>query len=338
MRTWSDTGPRQSFRPEMRRALVTGGGGFVGQWLSRALLRQGWLVTATTIGEPPAPGTLTAEEVATITWRSMDLRPGVDRRSILGLLERDLPEVIFHLAAVTFVPAAGDDPMRALDTNVGATVRLVEALRLLRNSGTLDPMLLVVGSAEQYGRHAREDMPLAELSECRPRTFYAATKMAQEHFALAAARSDELRVIATRSFNHSGPGQAPQFLLPALVQRAKVARASAGTRVPIGNTETVRDFLHVEDVVGAYIALANGGRVGEVYNVCSGAGVSVGELAAEVLVQAGATGSLEPDPALRRAVDVPFLVGDNSKLCADTGWAPTRTRTDIIDDLLNAAP
>lgn len=322
----------------MPRALVTGGSGFVGQWLCRALLREGWDVTATTITEMPEPATLSAAELAAITWQEMDLRAGADRRSLLGLLERDRPDAIFHLAAISFVPAAGDDPMRALDTNVGVTVRLVESMRQLRESAALDPVLLVVGSAEQYGRHEASDMPLTERHECRPRTFYAATKMAQEQFALAAARADGLRVIATRSFNHSGVGQAPHFLLPALVARAVAARAVPGSPVTIGNTETVREFLHVEDVAGAYIALVARGRPGEVYNVCSGEGVSVGALAGEVLARAGATGQLVADPALQRTVDVPYLVGDNSKLCADTGWRPARSRTDIIDDLLNAAP
>lgn len=320
----------------MPKALVTGAGGFVGQWLCRALLQHGWEVTGTTIGAAPAPGILGVDELARIKWRGIDLRPGVDRRTLSGLLDRVRPDAIFHLAAIAFVPAAGEDPMRALDTNVTAAVRLVDAMRLHRAAGTLDASLLVIGSAEQYGR--RDDArPITEHDELRPRTFYAATKCAQEAFALAAARADGLRVVATRSFNHSGRGQAPEFLLPALVRRAIAARVHPDAPVPIGNVEPVRDFLHVEDVVSAYISLVERGRPGEVYNVSSGVGVTVGEVAAEVLARAGVTGPLVVEEALRRTVDVPFLVGDNSKLRADTGWHPARTRTAIIDDLLNAA-
>jgi GDP-4-dehydro-6-deoxy-D-mannose reductase len=209
-------------------------------------------------------------------------------------------------------------------------------MRELRDGGGPDARLLVIGSAEQYGRHDGATA-LREADDCRPRTFYAATKCAQEHFALAAARHDGLRIIATRSFNHSGRGQADAFLLPALARRALAARAAPGTAVPIGNTDTVRDFLHVEDVVAAYIDLIERGRPGEVYNICSGEGVAVGTVAAEILAQAGVTGGLAPDPSLQRPVDVPVLVGDNSKLRADTGWSPTRSRADIISDLLNAA-
>ena len=318
------------------RALVTGAGGFVGQWLCRALLGAGWDVTGTTIGPAPAPGVIDADAFARIQWRGIDLRPGVDRRTMGGLLERVRPDAIFHLAAIAFVPAAGADPMRALDSNVSASVQLLDALRLQRMAGGLDPTLLIVGSAEQYGRHDGPD-PLTEQAELLPRTFYAATKCAQETFALSAVRSSGLKVVATRSFNHSGRGQSAEFLLPSLVRRAVAARAHPDAPVPIGNVEPVRDFLHVEDVVAAYIALVERGRPGEVYNVCSSVGVTVGAVAAEVLARAGVTGPLVVDDALRRAVDVPFLVGDNSKLRADTGWAPTRSRAAIIDDLLNAA-
>lgn len=320
------------------KALVTGAGGFVGQWLCRALLRGGWTVTGTTLGLAPEPGIMSPAELMQMHWRDINLSHGTDRRTVVGLLDRERPDAIFHLAGISFVPAAGEDPIGALDTNVGAAVQLIEGVRAVRDAGGPDALLLVVGSGEQYGRHDAADLPLTEVHECRPRTFYAATKCAQEQFALAAARYDGLRVVATRSFNHSGRGQAGGFLLPSLVKRAVAARGVPGATIAIGNTTTVRDFLHVEDVVDAYIALTAHGRAGEVYNVCSGDGVSVGDLAAEVLVSAGVgTVALQPDPALQRAVDVPILVGDNSKLRAQTGWEPSRTRADIINDLLDAA-
>lgn len=316
-------------------ALVTGAGGFVGQWLCRALLRGGWTVTGTTLGFAPEPGIMTPAELMMMHWRDINLRHGTDRRTVVGLLERERPDAIFHLAGISYVPAAGDDPIGALDTNVGAAVQLIDGVRSVRDAGGPDARLLVIGSGEQYGRHEPANMPLTESHECRPQTFYAASKCAQEHFALAAARHDGLRIVATRSFNHSGRGQAESFLLPSLVKRAMAARGVPGAAIAIGNMTTVRDFLHVEDVVDAYIALAARGRTGEVYNVCSGDGVTVGDVAAEVLAQAGVEAALKPDPTLQRPVDVPILVGDHSKLRADTGWVPSRTRADIIADIIN---
>jgi GDP-4-dehydro-6-deoxy-D-mannose reductase len=154
--------------------------------------------------------------------------------------------------------------------------------------------------------------------------------------ALRAARADEVRVVATRSFNHSGPGQASHFLLPALVGRALDARRAGRATVPIGNREPIRDYLHVEDVAAAYLALVERGVSGEVYNVCSGEGVSVGDLAAAVLQRAGVRADITTDPALVRPVDLPALVGSPRKLRGALGWVPRRTRADIIDDLIHA--
>jgi GDP-4-dehydro-6-deoxy-D-mannose reductase len=317
-----------------KRALVTGAGGFAGQWLCRDLVRRGWRVTGSSLTGDPGPGTLSLEDHAAVTWRHEDLRaPNV----LAAAIERSRPDAIFHLAGLSFVPAAGDDPMLAFDVNTGLAVRLLNDVRKRKAAGTLDPVVLLVGSAEQYGRHDATAMPLGEHAECRPRTFYAATKMAQEDFGLEAFRSDGVRVVCTRSFNHSGRGQAKSFLLPALVERVLAARGTTSARIAIGNTVTIRDFLHVEDVVRAYALLAEQGVAGHVYNVCSGQGVAVGDLAADVLAAAGVNAALVEDDSLRRAVDVPCLVGQNDRLRADTGWEQARSRADIITDLLHAA-
>ena len=138
------------------------------------------------------------------------------------------------------------------------------------------------------------------------------------------------------SFNHSGPGQAEHFLLPALVRRARDIRGGGTPRLRIGNADTVRDFLHVRDVVRAYLLLIDRGTAGEVYNVCSGTGERVRNLAERVLIAAGANADIEVDPALVRRVEVPWLVGDATKLREATGWTPLLTCDDIIADLINA--
>ena len=98
----------------------------------------------------------------------------------------------------------------------------------------------------------------------------------------------------------------------------------------------MRDFLHVRDVVRAYLLLADHGHPGEVYNVCSGIGQRVRDLAAKTLAAVGTDATVEVDPALVRKVEVPWLVGDAGKLRAATGWSPTLTCDDIIADLINA--
>lgn len=321
------------------RALVTGAAGFVGQWLVRDLLTAGHEVTGLTLVDPSTTATLlSTDEQAAVDWLMGDVCRTEDVRRALDVA---LPDVVFHLAGVSSVAAATGDPGAAAEVNIVGAARLLGEVRVRRRVGVLDPAVIVVGSGEQYGRHEKSALPLAEDAEQRPLTVYAATKAAQEVVALEAFRSEGVRVIATRSFNHSGPGQSPSFLLPALVRRALALRSGGGNGgserravLSLGNTSSIRDFLHVADVTAAYIALATRGRAGEIYNVSSGVGVSVKELAVQVLAATGVKAPLATDPALVRPVDVPALVGDNARLRDATGWAPTRTLRTLIDDLV----
>ena len=315
------------------RALVTGGQGFVAQWAIRAMLERGWTVVAAGVGTAPATPVLLEDERAAVAWRSMDVTRSDE---VAAAVDAARPDVIVHLAAVSHVPDAMRAPARAYEVNAVGTVRLLAEVRRLREAGTADPVVLIVGSAEQYGRHAPDEMPLGEQAEQRPLTLYAASKVAQEIAALQSFRSEGARVVCTRSFNHSGAGHDARFLVPSLVERA-LALAGDGGALSIGNGDTVRDFLHVRDAVEAYLALVERGEAGEAYNVCSGEGVSVRELAQAVLRRVGATADVVSDPALARPVDVPLLVGSNTKLRRATGWIPRHSRDDIIDDLIHAA-
>lgn len=315
------------------RALVTGGNGFVAQWMVKAMLERGWAVTGAAHGPPAVAGVLTADERAQVDWRSADV---TRQEEVAAVVDAARADVVLHLAAVSHVPDAARDPGYAYEVNAVGTVRLLAEVRRHRDAGTGDPVVLVVGSAEQYGRHEINAMPLHEDAVQRPLTLYAASKVAQEVAALQAYRMSGVRVICTRSFSHSGVGHGAHFLIPSLVARA-VALPSAGGTLQIGNGDTVRDFLHVRDVVDAYLSLVSGGSAGDVYNVCSGEGVSVRALAQRVLHRLGRTADISSDTTLARPVDVPVQVGSNRKLRRATGWAPCRTRDDIIDDLIHAA-
>ena len=316
-----------------RRALVTGGHGFVAGWAIRAMLERGWSVTAAGLGAATHDGPLDSERRAMVGWEQLDV---TSQEEVRRVVDRAAPDVILHLAAISHVLDALRDPGRAFDVNTVGTVRLLTEVARLRRAGTCDPAVLVVGSAEQYGRHDSSEMPLDEAAAQQPLTLYAASKAAQEVAALQAFRSEGVRVVCTRSFSHSGPGQPTQFLLPALVARA-LALPATGGRLAIGNGDPVRDFLHVADVVEAYLALLELGQAGETYNVCSGEGISVRELAAAVLQRVGVPAEISTDPALSRPVDVPVQIGSNAKLRRATGWTPRHTRDDIIDDLIHAA-
>src|SRR5262249_36633380 len=133
--------------------------------------------------------------------------------------------------------------------------------------------------------------------------------------------------------NHSGIGHGSQYLLPSLVHRVRGLSAGAAPRLALGN-DVVRDYVHVDDVVSAYLLLVERGRPGETYNVARGRGVSDRPIATDVSHRAAVRADISSDAALMRATDIPTLIGSPAKLARETGWAPRKTHLDIIDDLL----
>src|SRR5262249_50264505 len=130
--------------------------------------------------------------------------------------------------------------------------------------------VIVVGSAEQYGRVEDGSIPIPETAPLHPVSPYATSKARAEAAALAASDKGEIDVVCVRAFNHTGPGQSPQFLVPGLAARIARAERSPDRSVAVGNLEPVRDYTDARDVVRAYRLLAEHGQSGTVYNVCSG--------------------------------------------------------------------
>jgi GDP-4-dehydro-6-deoxy-D-mannose reductase len=289
------------------RALITGGKGFVGQWLSAHLKEHGDDVAVIDIETDVADGAATRRAMADV-----------------------VPDAVYHLAAMTHVGESWENPSQVLRVNVLGTAEILAAGRSLPAS----PRVLVVSSAEVYGIVAPEQLPIGEDTPTAPASPYAASKLAAEIVALQAWRGYGQPVIVVRPFNHIGPGQSPNFFVSALAQRIVEARRSGATSLRVGTLTTRRDFTDVRDVVSAYRLLIEKGAPGEVYNVCSGRDVAMDEVAAQLLELAGIPLTLETDPELVRPVDVPVLRGDASRLHAATGWQPVIPLATTLADVL----
>src|SRR5580658_6979388 len=262
------------------RALITGGKGFVGQWLAAHLKAAGDDVVGI--------------DVETDITNGPALRKVVTKAS---------PEAIYHLAAMTHVGESWENPSQVLKVNVLGTAELLAAARALKDP----PIVLVVSSAEVYGVVSPAQLPLREDTPTAPATPYAASKLAAEAVALQAWRGYRQPVIVVRPFNHIGPGQSPNFAVPALAKRIVEARRAGSNSLRVGTLATRRDFTDVRDVVEAYRLLIERGVAGTTYNVCSGRDVAISEVADHLLALAHADLSLVIDPELVRPVDVPVL-------------------------------
>ena len=290
------------------RAFVTGGHGFVGPWLRRHLSSCG--------DEVVAPG---PEVDVTI--------PG----SVGAAIDEARPDAVYHLAAQSSVGSSWSVVEQTFLVNTLGAVNVLEAASALASR----PRVLVVSSAEVYGAVRPDELPVSEDAPFRPATPYAASKAAAELAGLQAFLGQGLEVVRARPFNHTGPGQRSQFVVPALARQIAEAARQGGPAVETGNLRVSRDVCDVRDVVRAYRLLVEKGRAGQVYNVCTGRSQAIEALARRLLDLAGLKLDLVVDPDRVRPVDVPDMRGDPTRLQRETGWQPVvpldQTLADVLD-------
>ncbi len=334
----------------MKKTLITGGLGFVGRQLVDCLVADGEEVACLDVLQPGTepPATIGAYALSSATARSdagwlyrgdagewrLYHQSLEEPEPLLALIEQLAPDVIHHLAAQSSAGLSFDLPRQTFVTNLLGTLNLLEAARTLPEGRW--PVVLSIGSCEEYGAVQEPGQPLTEEAPLEPVSPYGVSKVAQTKLGQQYHTSFDLPVIAVRAFSHTGPGQDRRFVFPSFA--AQIAAAESGRTPPalaVGDLSPVRDFLDVRDVLAAYRLLVDKGEPGQVYNVCSGRALTIQEGLEIMLRGACRPIAVKPDPARFRPSDIPHLVGDNTKLCAATGWRPQhdmqRTLAEILD-------
>lgn len=289
------------------RVLVTGSKGFVGHWLIAHLEEQG-------------------DEVIGLDAEVDITDPALLQETVVNAA----PDAVCHLAALASVGASWGASEATYRVNTVGTANVLDAALACRAR----PRVLLVSSSEVYGRVAPADLPLREDQPFAPVSPYAASKAAAELIGLQTWLGSGLEVVRARPFNHTGPGQRADFVVPALAQQIAEAISAGGRQLHTGNLEARRDLSDVRDVVRAYRLLLVGGRPGQVYNVCRGEAVSIQEMAERLLAIAGVELPIVVDPDRVRPVEIPELRGDRSLIEAEVGWSPVydldRTLADVL--------
>ncbi len=294
----------------LRRILVTGAAGFVGRHLSRTLR--------------------TAFADAEIVASRFDL---ADAAAVDAELRAVCPDACVHLAAISAVGAARNDPDAAWRVNLHGTLALAQAI--LAHAPAC--VLLFASTADAYGGSFRSGVALDEAAALAPMNLYGATKAAAD-LALGAMVGDGLRVLRVRPFNHTGPGQSGDFAVPAFARQ--VARIAAGRQAPVlhvGALDPLRDFLDVRDVCAAYaacLARADDLPPGTILNLASGTPRRIGNVLDDLLALAGVRADVATDQARLRPSEIALAQGDPALAHRLLGWSPQIAWRTTLADVL----
>ncbi len=253
----------------------------------------------------------------------------LDRERVRSAIAELKPSAVYHCAGAPHVAHSWYNAAASLSSNVLATHYLLDALR----RAAVPCRVLIPGSAMVYAPSAT---PITEDHPVAPDSPYALSKLAQETLGLRSVAEDGVDVIVTRSFNHTGARQSPDFAAPAMARQiALIERGRLEPLIKVGNLDAHRDLTDVRDTVRAYALLMEYGSAGTIYNIASGIGRPIRALLDALVARSRVAVRIQTDDALLRPLDRPFLIGDATRLRTLTGWAPAIGYDRMLDDLLN---
>lgn len=316
------------------RVLITGITGFVGSHLAEYILENHPQVQVAGLLRWRSPKEHIEPIMDRITLHYGNLQDFVSVRTVLAASQ---PDIIFHLAAQSYVDFSFLAPADTLETNITGTCHLLEAVRQLRQPDSWDPMVHVCSSSEVYGQVRKDEVPIKEDNPLRPASPYAVSKVGEDMLAFQYWTSWGIKTIRSRMFTHTGPRRGEVFVLSNFAKQVAAIEAGlAEPEVKVGNLDSVRTFSDVRDAVRAYWLLVTRCPAGEVYNIGGNETMTIGQMLERVLALSTVKGiQVKVDPARLRPSDVTLQIPCVDKFYKATGWRPQIKFEKTIEDTLD---
>lgn len=311
------------------KILITGFSGFVSRHFIEYLFQLG--VKADVLGIDITLPAFCYENYGgalNITFEQLDL---LDEISLEEKINEFVPDYVLHLASYSSVAYSWKNPTESFKNNTNIFLNLVNAVRKVNR----DCRILSVGSSEEYGNVCEDDLPLTENQLLQPGSPYAVARVAQELLSKVFAESFQMNIILTRSFNHIGPFQDERFVVPSFIRRIlNIADAEGEGVIETGDLSIVRDFVDVRDVVKAYYLLLMKGTPGQIYNICSGHGVSLQTVVNHVSEYLNIRVQTRINPEYIRPKENKIMIGSFLKIERELGWKPEISLERTLDDMV----
>jgi len=305
---------------QINKVLITGITGFVGSHLADYILENHPDVKVLGLTRWRSPKDNVKHIADKITLLCGDL---TDYGSLQSVLLEHEPDVIFHLAAQSYVPYSFKAPIATLNANIIGTANLLEAIKELKFRSGYDPVIHICSSSEVYGQVKKEEVPIKEDNPFRPASPYAVSKVGEDMLAYQYWLSWGIKTIRTRMFTHTGPRRGEVFAASSFAKQIAMIEAGLAPAVKVGNLDSVRTFLDVRDAVEAYWLLVTKCTPGEVYNIGGNKTMTIGEMLDKLLKMSKVKNiSIEVDPNRLRPSDVTLQIPCTDKFIRETGWKP----------------
>lgn len=310
----------------MKKALITGIAGFVGSHLSEHLLSQN--IDIYGFVHPKHPQNNLNLQNHKIKVIKCDI---LDKKSLEQTIKDINFDYVFHLAAFSSPPQSFLNPKETLENNIIGQLNLLQSLVKVSSKAKI----LIVGSADEYGKVKNENLPIDESVPFAPLSPYAVSKVAQDLLGYQFFLHDKLNIIRVRPFNHIGPRQFKAFVVSAFASQIAALEQKGGGNLKVGNLETWRDFTDVRDIVRAYLLVLEKGKIGDVYNIGSGKAHKIGDILNKLISFSNVKIKIIQDKNLMRPVDIKKIYCDYSKFHKQTGWKPQIPILKTLSDTIN---